>query len=77
MDLERALKRAVAMIIGRLRAYGGRWKEWVSVGEGQRVLSAQSHANTEDKQVLQQDGEGNYTIDDAIWALAQKLGMTT
>ena len=76
MDLERALKRAVAMIIGRLRAYGGRWKEWVSVGEGQRAQRAIPRKH-QDKQVLQQDGEGNYTIDDAIWALAQKLGMTT
>ena len=29
LDLDSALKRVVSMLIGRLRAYGKRWRDWV------------------------------------------------
>ena len=31
LDLDSALKRVVSMLIGRLRAYGKRWRDWVQV----------------------------------------------
>ena len=30
IDLERALKRAISILIGRLKAYGKKWREWVA-----------------------------------------------
>ena len=36
LDLEAALKRTVAMIIGRLKAYGGKWKRWIAKTRHQR-----------------------------------------
>ena len=75
-DLERALKRAVGMIIGRLRAYGSRWRLWVETGRyltPPRAIPRKHH----NKGVLTSDAQGNYTIHDAIWQLAQSLGIPT
>jgi hypothetical protein len=76
INLERALKRCVAMLIGRLRAYGRRWKTWVYSGIQHRheKIISQKHR---DKKLMYQEEDGEYTIHPEIWRLAKKLDLVT
>ena len=75
LDCERALKRAVAMLIGRLRAYGSRWEGWVADGSLQQQPRSipRKHRN---KKLLVQNQDGGYAIHPAILAMAQQLNLT-
>jgi hypothetical protein len=74
LDLEKALKRCVAMLIGRLRAFGKRWKDWVHSGiqHRQTKIIPLKHRN---KELMTQDEYGEYTIHPAIWQLAGDLNL--
>ena len=75
LNCERALKRVVAMLMGRLRAYGSRWRGWVADGSHQqeaRVIP-RKHRN---KKLLTQTQGGEYAIHPAVLALAQQLNLT-
>ena len=80
IDLEKALRRTVAIIIGRLRAYGKRWKRWVHTGRFRRNekgaveprVIPQKHR---DKKVIRQRADGEYEISGALWQLATDLGL--
>jgi hypothetical protein len=74
LDLDKALKRVIAMLIGRLRAFGRKWKDWVHAGmhHKQPHIIPMKHRN---KKILTQDDVGNYEIHDAIWDLASDLGL--
>ena len=75
LDCERALKRTVAMLIGRLRAYGSRWQGWVADGSLQQQPRSipRKHRN---KKLLVQNQDGGYAIHPAILAMAQQLNLT-
>ena len=75
LDLEKALKRAIAMIIGRLKAYGKRWRDWVQAGRHHRQPRSigRKHRN---KKLLKQDEDGEYEIHSALWRLADDLNLT-
>jgi hypothetical protein len=74
LDLDKALKRTIAMLIGRLRAFGRKWKDWVHarMHHKQPHIIPMKHRN---KKILTQDEVGNYEIHDAIWDLASDLGL--
>ena len=75
LNLEKALKRAVAMIIGRLKAYGKRWRDWVLAGRNHRQPRGigRKHRN---KKLLTQQADGDYEIHPAIERLARSLDLT-
>ena len=75
LDLESALKRAVAMIISRLRAYGYKWKQWIAKTKHQRDpgIIPRSKRN---KRVMTQEKYGDYTIHPAILQAASDLNLT-
>ena len=52
LDLDKALKRYVAMIIGRLRAYGAKWRRWVDKSRHQRDQNIIPRRH-QDKKILQ------------------------
>jgi len=72
LDLDSALKRVVSMLIGRLRAYGKRWRDWVQDTQLRMKPSIipQKH---QDKKLISQDEEGSYVIHDAILDKAREL----
>ena len=74
IDLDKALKRAVSMLIGRLRAYGLRWKVWAQASRyrSQRNKIGKKHRN---KKLLFQTEDGNYIIHDAILGMATYLRL--
>jgi hypothetical protein len=62
------------MLIGRLRAFGKRWKDWVHSGiqHRQTKIIPLKHRN---KELMTQDEYGEYTIHPAIWQLAGDLNL--
>jgi len=75
VDLERALKRTVSMLIGRLKAYGKKWRDWV------RASRRRTNPNTiprkhRNKKLLRQDADGEYEIHEAILQMATDLKLT-
>ena len=62
------------MLIGRLRAYGGKWKEWVETSRLRTRPNtiSQRHRN---KKVIRQEPNGEYSIHNAIWDEARQLGL--
>ena len=74
IDLDKALKRAVSMLIGRLRAYGLRWKVWAQASRyrSQRNKIGKKHRN---KKLLFQTEDGDYIIHDAILDMATYLRL--
>jgi len=76
LDLEAALKRTVAMIIGRLKAYGGKWKRWIAKTRHQRKPGVIPR-NKQNKKVMTQNAHGEYTIHRAILEKAEELGLST
>ena len=74
LDLEKALKRVVAMTISRLRAYGARWNEWVTTSAYQSEPKTIGPKH-QDKTVITQDPDGDYQIATPLWDLATKLKL--
>ena len=74
LALDKALQRATAMIISRLRAYGIQWKQWVGATRHTSKPGAipRKHRN---KKVLTQDKHGTYTIHPSIMAKARTLNL--
>ena len=62
------------MLIGRLRAYGSRWAGWVSDGCHQKKPRAIPRKH-QDKKLLFQEQEGEYTIHPAILDMAKRLNL--
>lgn len=62
------------MIISRLRAYGGRWEEWVRTSIHQRKLNIIPRKH-QDKKVLSQGPEGDYEIHPALIDEAHRLQL--
>ena len=75
LNLDKALKRAIGIIIGRLRAYGARWRAWVNAGRYHRPPRA-IPLRHQSKGVLTSDPYGEYTIHRELWQLADKLGLS-
>ena len=76
IDTEKALTRAVAMIIGRLKAYGGFWREWVNKSHNQR-RPKQIPPKHREKRLMRQEADGEYTIHAALLALAESTQPTS
>ena len=74
LDLERALKRFVSMLIGRLRAYGRKWADWV-VASRKRANPNGISEKHRDKKLIEQDVDGSYEIHPAIMQMAKDLGL--
>ena len=74
VNFESAHKRTIAMTISRLRAYGGRWRRWVAAGQGQYVTRGIA-VKHQDKGLLFHTGDGEYTIHQALWDEAERLGI--
>ena len=74
IDLESALKRAVSMLIGRLKAYGVKWADWVRASRLRTNPNGigRKHRN---KKLLFQEEDGSYSIHDAIMDMADTLGL--
>ena len=72
IDLDKALKRAVSMLIGRLRAYGMRWRVWAQASRYRSKPNkiGKKHRN---KKLLFQSEDGDYVIHDAILDMATHL----
>ena len=68
--LKLALKRAVSMLIGRLRAYGLRWKVWAQASKyrSKKNKIGKKHRN---KKLLFQTEDGDYIIHDAVLDMAK------
>ena len=75
LALDKALQRAISMIIGRLRAYGVQWRQWVGATRHTSKPGAipRKHRN---KKVLTQDKHGTYMIHPSIMAKAKALDLT-
>ena len=71
--LEKALTRTVAMIISRLKAYGGRWKEWVRNTDFQKEarIVPMKHQNKR----ITQDPDGPYHIHDELLKAAKQMNL--
>ena len=74
LDLEKALKRALAMILGRLKAYGARWEEWV-VTSRYREKPNMIPSRHRNKKVIQQKAGGDYEIAQTLIDEAKRLGL--
>ena len=74
IDLDKALKRAVSMLIGRLRAYGMRWRVWTQASRYRSKPNkiGKKHRN---KKLLFQSEDGDYVIHDAILGMATHLKL--
>ena len=74
IDLDKALKRAVSMLIGRLRAYGMRWRVWAQASRYSSKPNkiGKKHRN---KKLLFQSEDGDYVIHDAILDMATHLKL--
>ena len=61
------------MLIGRLKAYGVKWADWV------RASRLRTNPNGigkhRDKKLLFQEADGSYSIHDAIMDMADTLGL--
>ena len=74
IDLESALKRAVSMLIGRLKAYGVKWADWVRASRLRTNPNGIGRKHR-DKKLLFQEADGSYSIHDAIMDMADTLGL--
>ena len=76
LSLDNALKRVVSMLIGRLRAYGRKWSDWVRASRLRTVPNtiSRKHRN---KKLLYQHADGSYELHAAILAKAKAMGLTT
>ena len=74
LNLEAALKRALAITIGRLKAYGGKWGEWVRTARWRRQPNKIGEKH-QDKRLMQQDEDGNYEIHPALLNEADRLQL--
>ena len=74
LNLEKALRRCVAMIISRIRSYEFFWRRWVRTSRYRKEpnVVGQKH---QDKKVLQQQPDGSCVVHDAILQLARDLGL--
>jgi hypothetical protein len=72
LDLEKAFKRLVAMIISRLRAYGYRWRTWVGSSWFRHQPNVIGRKNL-DKKLISFTPDGEYTINEAILKIAKDL----
>ena len=74
LDCERALKRAVSMLLSRLMAYGSKWSGWVTDGcfQSEKRVIPRKHR---DKKLLIQNQDGDYVIHPAIQGMAQSLNL--
>ena len=75
LDLDAALRRVVSMQIGRLKAYGGKWRTWVNQGRHQRKPRA-IPKKARKRKLLTQTKEGEYEIHPALLDVAAELGLT-
>ena len=62
------------MLIGRLRAYGVKWSDWVSASR-YRTRPNQIGPKHRDKRILTQGPDRDYAIHDAIINKAVELGL--
>ena len=74
LDLEKALKRALAIIFGRLQAYGARWEDWVTTSRYQEQPNM-IPARHRSKGLLQQQLGGEYEIAQTLIDEAKRLGL--
>ena len=74
INLENALKRMISMLIGRLRAYGKRWRDWVQASRW-RAKPNQIPRKHRNKKLLRQNADGEYEIHDAILQMARDLKL--
>ena len=74
LNLEAALKRALAITIGRLKAYGGKWGEWVRTARWRRQPNKIGEKH-QDKRLMKQDEDGNYEIHPALLNEADRLQL--
>ena len=76
ISLDNALKRVVSMLIGRLRAYGKKWADWVQASRLRTKPNtiSRKHRN---KKLIYQQADGSYEIHDAILEKAKALGLMT
>ena len=74
IDLESALKRMISMLVGRLKAYGKKWRDWVKASRW-RAKPNQIPRKHRNKKLLRQDADGEYEIHDAIIQTARKLRL--
>jgi hypothetical protein len=64
------------MLIGRLRAYGKKWADWVQASRLRTKPNtiSRKHRN---KKLIYQQADGSYEIHDAILEKAKALGLMT
>ena len=74
LDIEVAYERTVRLLIGRLRAYGSKWRKWVETSRlrTRPNVIPRKHRN---KKVLRQEADGDYAIHNAIWDEAKQIGL--
>ena len=74
-NLDAAYTRLMAMNISRLKAYGERWLRWVRKNKntGNRSYIPRKHQN---KKVIQQDGAGNYLINQIFYDEYKRMTST-
>ena len=73
LALQGAYERAVKMIVGRVRAYGEKWRAWVNAGRNcadPRCIPLKHR----DKTALVFDEDGGYELHDALLNEVQQLG---
>ena len=74
LNLEKALKRCVAMVVGRMRSYECFWKRWVNTARYRKQPNVVGQKHRE-KKVLRQQPDGSCEVHDAIIQLARDLGL--
>ena len=76
-DVEGALDSACTLEeSGRLKAYGGFWREWVNKSHNQR-RPKQIPPKHREKRLMRQEADGEYTIHAALLALAESTQPTS
>ena len=74
IDLEKALRRAVAMIIGRIKAALSFWKSRVQTTRYQR-RSFEISEKRRDRKIAYQEADGEYRLHQDLLSLATDLGL--
>ncbi len=74
IDLEKALKRAVAMIIGRIKAALSFWKSRVQTTRYQR-RPFEINEKRRDRKIAYQEADGEYRLHQDLLSLATDLGL--
>ena len=59
LDLDKAYTRTISMIVGRVRAYGQKWKRWANKAKNREEGIPQKHAN---KGLLEFEADGSHEI---------------